>query len=404
MQESDFTRDAPGRLVRNLSGQLAFVPNPLPALLAWDNELGTVLSAAERAIGRLAGIGQTLPDPRIVLRSFLRREAELSSRIEGTFANFKQMVLFEQNEWVEQGVPDVREVVNNEQALSYGLEAVQKHSRPVSLSLLKEMHAVLMRGVRGEDKQPGQFRTVQAHIGRSDRIADARFVPAPPLLVSDLMADLEAFFGSSSDLPPIARAAMIHYQFEAIHPFADGNGRIGRVLILLLLCAEGVLPIPLLNPSAFLQRERTEYYRHMLDVSQRGDWTSWVKFFARGIASEALDAVERIERLKRLQAEYYARLQSARVSSILLRLVDELFVTPAITVTQAARVLGVGYTSAQKNVEKLVMARILRKTGNGARNRIYLAEGVVQAVEVLAPARDSRRATGKLLPTRRKKR
>jgi Fic family protein len=173
------------------------------------------------------------------------------------------------------------------------------------------------------------------------------------------------------------------------------------VLILLLLCAEGVLPMPLLNPSAFLEREREAYYQHLLDVSQRGAWTPWVKFFARGIAAEAMDAVARVERLKNLQADYYARLHGARVSSLLLKLVDELFVTPAITVTQAARVLGVGYTSAQKNVEKLVKARILREIGSAARNRVYLADGVVQAVEGLMPARGPRKPPGASRPTRK---
>ena len=381
MQASEFTKDAPGRLVKNLDGNLAFVPDPLPAKLVWDNELGATLSAAERALGRLVGVGQTLPNPRIVVRSFLRREAEFSSRIEGTFANFSDMVLFEQTQSVEERVPDVREVANNEQALAHGLDSVQQRGREVSLFLLKEMHQILMTGVRGEDKLPGQFRSMQAHIGHSTQIAEARFVPPPPLLVPELMEQLETYIGAPSDLPALARSAMIHYQFETIHPFADGNGRIGRVLILLLLCAEKVLPMPLLNPSAFLEQHRREYYQHLLDVSQRGEWTGWVKFFARGIAREAMDAVDRIERLKTLQADYHRRLQKARVSAILLRLVDELFVTPAITVSRAADVLDVGYTSAQKNVGKLVAVGVLREISGRHRNRLYLAAEVVEAVE-----------------------
>ena len=184
----------------------------------------------------------------LVVRSFLRREAEFSSRIENTFADLTELALFEQTPSVEERVSDVREVANNERALAFGLEAVEKQRREVGVSLIKEMHRLLLDNARGEDKQPGEFRTRQVHIGNSRRIEEARFVPAPPLLVPELMDRLIDYIHAPSDLPPLARSAMIHYQFEAIHPFADGNGRIGRVLILMLLCAEKVLPLPLLNP------------------------------------------------------------------------------------------------------------------------------------------------------------
>ena len=325
-------------------------------------------------------MGLTLPNPRIVLRSFLRREAELSSRIENTHANFSDLALFEQTRSVEERVPDVREVANNEQALSFGLRAVQD-GRGVSLSLIRQMHQVLMKDIRGADKSPGRFRELQVHIGRTNRIEEARFVPAPPLLVPELMEQLVAFARAQGDLPALARSAMLHYQFESIHPFSDGNGRIGRVLILMLLCADGVLPLPLLNPSAFLERHRTEYYEHLVNVSRRGEWTEWVKFFARGIAEEARDAVERIERLKRLQTDYLRRLRSTRASSLLLRLVDELFVNPATTVKRAAEVLGVGYTSAKKNVERLVKSGILSEISGRSRDRLYFAGEIVEAVE-----------------------
>ena len=359
MQASSFSEDAPGRLVKNIDGQLTFVPHPLEASLVWSNELGAVLSTAERALGRLMGIGLTLPNPRIVVRSFLRREAELSSRIENTFAELSDLALFDQTQSVEDRVPDVREVANNERALMFGLEAVQQRHRQVSVSLIKEMHRLLMEQVRGEDKQPGQFRSRQVHIGKTTRIEEARFVPPPPLLVPELMDQLITYVQSPSDLPPLARSAMIHYQFEAIHPFADGNGRIGRVLILMLLCAEKVLPLPLLNPSAFLERHREQYYQHLTDVSQKGAWTEWVTFFARGVADEAMDAVQRINGLREVQADYLRRLQAVRASSLLLRLVDELFVTPVITVNRAAELLQVGYSSAQKNIERLVKTGII---------------------------------------------
>jgi Fic family protein len=381
MQASDFTNDKPGKLVRNLDGHWAFVPAPLPGQLKWNNELGAVLSAAERALGRLMGVGLTIPNPRIVLRSFLRREAELSSRIENTFASLSDLALFEQTQSVEQRVPDVREVANNERALSFGLEAVQKRHRRVSNSVIKEMHRLLLEDARGEVKHPGEFRDRQVHIGKSRRIEEARFVPPPPLLVPELMDQLIDYIHAPSDLPPLARSAMIHYQFEAIHPFADGNGRIGRVLILMLLCAEKVLPLPLLNPSDFLERHRDEYYQHLLDVSQKGAWTEWVAFFARGVAEEAMDAVDRIDRLRSLQADYLRRLRSVRASSLLLRLVDELFMTPVMTVNRAAELLEVGYTSAQKNIDRLVRTGIAWEITRRGRDRLYFAGEIIEAVE-----------------------
>jgi Fic family protein len=240
---------------------------------------------------------------------------------------------------------------------------------------------MLTSGVRGGDKHPGKFRQTQVFIGRTEKIEEARFVPPPWQRVQELMDELAAYIQKPSDLPPIARAAMIHYQFEAIHPFTDGNGRIGRVLVLLLLCAEKVLPLPLLNPSAYLEAHREEYYQHLLDVSRRGAWTDWVKFFARGIASAAMDAVERIDRLKDLQAEYHRKLQKARSPALLLKLVDELFVRQAITTTRAAKVLGVTYVSAQGHIDKLVAAGVLREVTGRRRNKLYLADGIINAVE-----------------------
>ena len=395
MQSTDFSRDRPGKLVRNLDGHWTFVPHPLPGRLKWSNELGAVLSDAERALGRLMGIGLTLPNPRIVVRSFLRREAELSSRIENTFASLSDLALFDQTQSVEQRVPDVREVANNERALAFGLEAVETRHRPISLSLIKEMHRLLLENVRGEDKEPGRFRNHQVHIGKTTRIEDARFVPAPPLLVPELMDQLIDYIHSPSDLPPLARSAMIHYQFETIHPFTDGNGRIGRVLILMLLCAEKILPLPLLNPSAFLERHREEYYQHLSDVSHKGRWTQWVRFFARGMADEAMDAVTRIDRLRNLQADYLRRLQSVRASSLLLRLVDELFVTPVISVNRAAELLEVGYTSARKNIDKLVKTGIAWEISGKRRDRLYFAGEIIEAVEGKPLSRELRASNAK---------
>jgi Fic family protein len=374
----------PGKLVRNLSGDWCFVPGPLPDKLSWTDELVSALSAADRAMGQLAGVGQRLPNPALLVRSFLRREAALSSRIEGTQAELKDLVLFDQTQSAEQRAPDVREVDNNFRALEWGLEQVRH--RPISLGLIREMHQILLQGVRGENKTPGRFRSVQAHIGRTTNIAEATFVPAPPHAIGPAMEQLEQFIQSPSLLPPLVRVAMIHYQFEAIHPFADGNGRIGRVLILLLLCTEKILPVPLLNPSAFLERRRTEYYRHLLRVSQRGTWNEWVTFFAQGVAQEASDAMDRVQELDRLRNEYQRRVQTARASALLPKLVDQLFINPAITTNRVAEALGVQFSSAQKTIDKLVSAGIVKELTGQKRNRIYLATELLAAIQGKAQA------------------
>lgn len=376
---SDFTANKPGELIRNLSGDWCFVPEPLPGKLHWTDKLVSAISAADRALGELAGIGQRLPNPALVVRSFLRREAELSSRIEGTHAGLKDLVLFDQTQSAQEHAPDVREVDNNFRALEWGLEQVRH--RPISLGLIREMHQILLQGVRGHDKTPGRFRSVQAHIGRTDRISEATYVPAPPHAIGPAMEELDRFINSPSGLPPLARIAMIHYQFEAIHPFADGNGRIGRVLILLMLCAEKVLPVALLNPSAFLERHRAEYYRHLLAVSQRGAWNEWVTFFAQGVAEEAADAMQRIQKLDTLRAEYLRRVQTARASALLPKLVDQLFINPAITASRAAAALNVQFSSAQKTIDKLVRFGIVKELTGRKRNRIYLATEILKAIE-----------------------
>lgn len=379
MHAADFTEPRSGELIRNLSGDLCFLAADLPPKLVWTDELVGVLSAASAALGQLNGFGRHLANPKLLLRSFLRREAELSSRIEGTHAGLREQFLFEQTQSVEQRNPDVREVDNNFRALEWGLEQVQH--RPVSLNLIRQMHQILLADVRGADKSPGEFRSVQAHIGRSNSIAEATFVPAPPQAILQAMQSLEAFIQSPSTLHPLARVAMVHYQFEAIHPFADGNGRIGRVLILLLLCTERVLNLPLLNPSAYLERHRRQYYDHLLGVSQRGQWTSWVEFFARGVAFEASDAINRIERLEDLRRRYLDQVQKARASALVPKLLDHLFAHPAITTGYAAKLLGIRANSAQKCIDKLIGAGVLEELTGNKRNRIYVASDVLKAMQ-----------------------
>lgn len=379
MQPSDFTKDSPGRLVPTVGGQQAFVPNDLPPAVEWTGDLVARLSAADRALGRLAGLGQDMPNPHLLIRPFIRREAVLSSAIEGTQAAMPDLLLFEVNEKVEDDVPDVREVSNYVHALEYGLERVK--TLPLSLRLMREMHKRLLAGVRGEDKAPGEFRTCQVHIGpRGAGIEQATFVPPPPSELNHLLGALERYLHAPSDLPPVVRLALVHYQFETIHPFKDGNGRIGRLLISLMLCLEGTLPMPLLYLSAYFQRTRQEYYEQLRRISQLGTWNDWITYFARGVASEAMDAVDRAQRLKALQADYVKKVRKARASALLMQLIEELFNYPMVSTAKVSQLLNVHPSTAQKHIDRLAKAGILREATGQKRNRLFVAEGIIKAV------------------------
>lgn len=373
MEPSDF-QNPPGSLVKNLDGNWAYVPNPLPPAINWTYDLFEAIHEAVIAVSRLDGLGRRLPNPQRLVRMFLRREAELSSRIENTHASVKEMVLFDDRNPLD-ARSDVLEVNNNFLTLEFAIESAK--SRDITRGLIKEMHAILLRGVRGHDQTPGRFRTVQAHIGRSERIDEARFVPAPPHAIEDCMANLEQYLIVPDKLFPIARAAIVHYQFETIHPFADGNGRVGRVLLLLQLIKEDVLCAPLLNPSAQLERHRRAYYDGLLAVSQESDWGGWIKFFARSLADEANDAAQRIEAFEKLRELYHQLVVTPRASALLPKLVDHLFVDPAVNNAQVMSLFGITAPSAQQLLERLCELRILHETTGRARNRVYVAQAVI---------------------------
>lgn len=380
MQLVDFTEDKTGQLIKTLQGYWAFVPDPLPPPLIPSWELVRQISEADRSLSELAGVARTLPNPHLLIGPFIRREAVLSSRIEGTQASLSDLFFFEASGTVPPQVPDVQEVLNYVRALEYGLARLQE--LPVSLRLIKEIHERLMEGVRGEHLTPGEFRRSQNWIGPPGcTLMDAVFVPPPEAEMKEALSQLEKYLHNQSSLPPLVRLALFHYQFEAIHPFLDGNGRIGRLLLTLLLCAEGLLPQPLLYLSAFFERHRRDYYRLLLDVSQSGQWSEWITFFLRGVAEQSQDAIRRSNRLMDLWQTYRQRLQSARLSALLLQLVDELFSYPVITIAQAAERLNVTQRSAGLNIEKLVDEDILHETTGRQRNRIFVALEIIQIVE-----------------------
>lgn len=380
MEPSSFQSDRSGRLIKAPQGYWAFVPNPLPPGVNLDRPEILLVSEAERAIGRLAGVGVTLPNPYLLTNPFIRREAVLSSRIEGTQASLSDLLFFEAAPSATPGSSDVREVANYVRALESALAS--NRTLPVSLRLIRDMHRILMTGERASHLTPGEFRRSQNWIGPpGSNLNDAVFVPPPVPEMHAALDALEKHLHQESDLPVLVRLATIHYQFEAIHPFLDGNGRIGRLLISLLLCEWKLLPSPLLYLSAFFERRRQEYYDRLLAVSRQGEWEPWLRYFLTGVAEQANDAVERASRLRTLRDGYYTTLQHARSSALLLKLVDGLFHHPAITIPGAAVQLKVTQRAASQNIDKLVKRGILIEATGRARNRIFIARGITNAIE-----------------------
>ena len=380
MRIEEFTESAPGKLVKNLDGNWTFVPNPLPPTINSSVEILGSLSEASLSLGRLAEAGRGLPNPHLLIGPLQRREAIISSRIEGTIATAQELLLFEVDPVPRPANPDVREVANHVRALEHGLALLPK--LPMSLRLLREIHRVLLTGVRGKDKQPGEFRTLQNYIGKEGQpIEQARYVPPAPDQMQAALVSFEKYLHSPASAPFLIDLALTHYQFEAIHPFRDGNGRVGRLLISLLLCERKLMDQPFLYMSPFFERHRNDYQDLMLRVSQRGEWQEWILFFLRGVTEQSRDGILRARRLSDLWRSYRDRLQTVRTSALLLQLVDQLFAYPAISIKQASHRLKVHYPSAQAYVAKLVEAGILREFTGKRRGRIFVAPEIIEIIE-----------------------
>jgi Fic family protein len=381
MKPTDFTGDIPGILTRSLDGITCFRPNPLPPTLQLDMKTTLILSQADHSLGKLSGTGRMLPNPQLLIAPFLRREAILSSRIEGTVASAREVATFELDPSGEPAKSDVREVCNYVLALKYGLERLKE--LPVSLRLIRDLHANLLRGVRGSDRHPGEFRTVQNWIGpQGSPVEQARYVPPAVPDVRAALAEFEKFLHKPSERPFLVDLALIHYQFEAIHPFEDGNGRIGRLLIPLLLCERGLLSEPLLYLSAYFDRHSKEYASLLLQVSQKNAWLDWIRFFLRGVAEQSKDAQILCTRLLQLWQEYRNRIQKVNAPALGLKLVDHLFTQPLVTVPIAQSLLGLKtYQGTKKNLDKLVAEKILREGRTVQGTRFYVADKILQLTE-----------------------
>ncbi len=368
-----------GILVPIEGGSSTFVPKPLPETLSLGAETVALLDAASRAVGILAGTGETIPNPHILIRPLLRREAVLSSRIEGTMASLSDVVS------AEAGPPtrpqgDVREVMNYVEAVDHGLQRLER--LPISYRLVLELHDILMRDVRGQETSPGAFRDTQVYIGPpGSPIEKARFVPPPPRDVRDLFQRLEEFTNRrDGQMPPLVRCALMHYQFETIHPFRDGNGRIGRLLITLFLQESDLLPQPLLHLSAYFERDRQRYYDELLNVSLTGDLERWAQYFLRGVEQEARDTTARIRRLREIQEGWRELLRSRGESANGLRLLDEMCGRLIITAPAASEFLGITDAGARRVLDRLIDAGIVRRF-TVTRPNLYIVNELIDVIE-----------------------
>jgi len=381
MRRDEFTADAPGHIVVAPQGHLAFVPNPLPPKLELNHTTINLLVDAERAVGELNGLGRrSLPNPHLLISPFLRQEAVLSSRIEGTVADLQDLLLFEAAPTVEPEHSDVREVANYVAALKLGFSLLEK--MPISLRLLREVHARLMDDVRGQEQRPGEFRHSPVQIGRrGDTPASARFVPPPVKEMHQALHDLERYIGERNDaLPFLVQLALVHYQFETIHPFMDGNGRLGRLLIALQLQEHGYLAQPLLYLSAYFERHRDAYRDHLLDVSRKGAWMPWIDFFLQGVGEQARDTIQRSDRLLDLREQYRSwALAEGRTGNLAL-LVDFLFERPIVSIADVMERLVVTRRGANQLVQRLVDHGILAEVTGRQRNREYAALEILAIV------------------------
>lgn len=366
-----------GRYITQPTGYRAYMPAPLPPqpALALGGELQGLLSAADRALGRLDGSVLTLPNPDLFVFMYVRKEAVLSSQIEGTQSSLQDLLAAEA-QLFEQTLPrDVDEVINYVRAMNHGLARLAQ--LPVSVRLIHEIHAELMRGVRGVRGgrlQPGELRTSQNWIGPAGcTLNTATFVPPPHLAVPAALGDLENFLHTSDDLPPLVKIALAHVQFETIHPFLDGNGRVGRLLITFLLTERGVLHKPVLYLSHYFKQHRETYYEHLQAVRDQGAWEAWLAFFLRGVIEVAGEAAETARRILQLREQHRAAItaQLGRAAGNGHKVLESLFDRPIVAVNDAQKMTGTTYAAANSLVSRLVKLGVLSEMTGYARNRRF---------------------------------
>jgi Fic family protein len=367
-----------GRVIRTPTGYHAFVPTPLPPTIPWSDELVRTLSRADAALSELSGLGSLLPNPHLLIAPYVRREAVLSSKIEGTTTDLSELLIDEADAGPPRDPDDVREVRNYVRALEYGVKRLREF--PLSLRLVRELHERLMKGVRGDRATPGEFRRSQNWIGppRSS-LQTATYVPPPADEMIPALDAWERFLHERDKVPDLVQCALMHEQFEAIHPFLDGNGRVGRLLITLFLIERRRLSEPLLYLSAYIEANRNDYYELLQRVRTRGDWSSWLIYFLRGVAEIGKEAVERAGRLMALRERFRKKVVPFPRA---LKLLDALMINPFVTVSRAQKLLGVSNPTAREAVNRLQAAGLLEETTGRSWGKLYLAKPILRVIDV----------------------
>jgi Fic family protein len=373
-----------GTLVPTIQGQKAFIPAGLPPDLNLT-AIQQTLSEADQKLGELRGIGRYLPNPYLLIRPLQRKEAIASSNIEGTYTSLPELLMFESGaDDSHRTTVDTREVFNYVTALQNGMEMLDHI--PVSNRMIHELHKILLKGLprsRTGYYEAGQYRSEQNFIGKSKDVSKSRFNPPPPPVHLDCMRDLEHFIndGAMFGLPPLVFAALIHYQFETIHPFPDGNGRVGRLLIPIILRSKQVMDQPLLYMSQYFEDNKDEYTDMMLKVSCKSEWVQWVSFFLRGVTQSCEKTIVTIHKVMQLQEEYKARCQQARSSALLLKIIDKLFETLLINTPAIQELTGTSYTAAKNNIAKLIDCGIVEELKYDGRTKFFFSKELTALFE-----------------------
>jgi len=378
MDISKFTDKKTGRLekISGINVTHCFVPNELPPRWKVSDRLWPLIVEARAAIASLNGIGKHLPNPQLLLNPLQHREAQLSSQLEGTITDPQQQLLFEMklplSEKDDENISALREVSNYRRALLYHLK--NKKGLPLSLRLIRELHGVLLTGVRGGDHDPGNFRRVQVQIGKP-----ARYVPPAFNLVLPLLDNLEKYIHAELKYDPLVNSFIVHYQFEAIHPFRDGNGRVGRLLLAIMIADGCNLSHNWLYMSAFFDANRDEYIDRLFNVSARGDWDGWIEFCLHGAIKQAQDTELRCSRLLDVSGKFKERLNNVGGSHRLTAIADSLFTIPVIQIPVISETHNVSYPTAKSDIEKLVEAGILKELTD-QRPKTYYSEEIFELI------------------------
>ena len=388
MNEKEFNNSPTGHLVPTtiyLVPYKAFVPNELPPFVKPDWEITNRILEAQQKLSELKGLGSRIENPNLFIRPFIRREAVLSSMIEGTRTEIIDLLAYEVDQIPVPGLGgsdppenDIREVLNYVAALEFGLSNINK--KEINENYLCKLHKILLSGVRGSETNPGCFREVQNYIGKEKSPDKAAFFPPPVVEMRKSIKGLLKYINKGNEYPPIIRLALIHYQFEAIHPFIDGNGRIGRLLNTILLIKWNLLDSPLIYLSGFIEEHKEKYYRLLLNISKTGSWDDWLSFFLHAITEQSNDAIYRIVKLQDLKNNWLNRPEIGRATVNIIKLIDYLFANPYTTISDAEKLLKVTNKAARNNISKLLDANILMPATDKKYGQLFVASEVLKII------------------------